>query len=92
MNSNDADGWIYKGRHNIFKKILKELPKAKIEILADDPKDQKTADQMSALVNYSYGKTVEITGPVVCNDGTKFEDYTWEDHLRYMGYGVEKDE
>ncbi len=38
-----------------------------------------------------YGKTITITGPVICNDGKKFEDYTWEEHLEYAGFSVEKD-
>lgn len=37
---------------NIFREILKELPDPKIEIIADDPKDQKIADQMSKLINW----------------------------------------
>jgi hypothetical protein len=32
-----------------------------------------------------FGSTLILTGPVVCVDGTKFEDYTWEEHLYYYG-------
>lgn len=48
--------------------------------------------------DFSYGEVIEITGPVVCNDGTKFEDYSWEQYLKYLrylnflGYGIPKDE
>lgn len=41
---------------------------------------------------YCYGKIVEITGEVVCNDGSRFQDYSWEQHLQYLGYAVEKEE
>jgi len=37
---------------NIFKEILKNFPDPKSEIIADDPKDQKTADQYSSLLNW----------------------------------------
>lgn len=33
-----------------------------------------------------YGKEVIITGEVVANDGTRFEDYTWEEHLHFLGF------
>ncbi len=37
---------------NIFKEILKNLPVSKIEITPNDPKDKKTASQMSAVLTY----------------------------------------
>ena len=37
---------------NMFKEILDNLPKSKIEITANDPKDQNVADQMSGLINF----------------------------------------
>lgn len=30
-----------------------------------------------------FGATLTLTENVICNDGSKFEDYTWEEHLHY---------
>lgn len=38
---------------NIFKKILKELPESKIEVVPDDPKDQEVANQMTQLIRHT---------------------------------------
>lgn len=38
-----------------------------------------------------YGKVVELTDQVVCNDGITFHDYSWEEHKHYLGFGVPKD-
>ncbi len=35
-----------------------------------------------------FGKVVEITGPVVHIDGTTMEDYTWEEHLYFLGFAL----
>lgn len=42
---------------NIFREILKELPERQNEIIADDPKDQKIADQMNAMLNWKKDKS-----------------------------------
>lgn len=39
-----------------------------------------------------YGKTVIIDGPIVCVDGTRFEDYTWQEHLYYNGFAVDMED
>lgn len=46
-------GWVYKGNHNLLREMLKEMPKGKIEIIPDDPKDQQVANQMSDVLNSS---------------------------------------
>lgn len=33
-----------------------------------------------------FGFSLTITENVICNDGSKFEDYTWEEHLHYNGF------
>jgi len=38
---------------NLFKKILKELPESKIEVVPDDPKDQEVAKQMTQLIRHA---------------------------------------
>lgn len=38
--------------HNIFRKLLKELPKPKNEVIASDPKDIEIAKQMSLFINF----------------------------------------
>ncbi len=38
---------------NLFKKILKELPESKIEVVPDDPKDQEVANQMTQLIRHA---------------------------------------
>ena len=38
-----------------------------------------------------FGSALTLTGPVVCKDGTKFEDYTWEEHLYYL-FGIKPKE
>lgn len=35
-----------------------------------------------------FGKEVVISGEVLCKDGTTFEDYTWEEHLHFLGYAI----
>lgn len=37
---------------NIFKEILKIIPPSKIEVIPNDPKDKKSADQMSSILTY----------------------------------------
>lgn len=45
--------------HNIFREILKQLPYPNTKIIAENPEDQKIADQMSDLINYeAYEKRV----------------------------------
>ncbi len=39
-----------------------------------------------------FGATLILTGPVICNDGKKFEYYTWEEHLKMAGFFVESEE
>lgn len=39
-----------------------------------------------------FGRTLVLTGEVICNDGTKFEDYTWEEHLKFLGLSIENEE
>lgn len=39
-----------------------------------------------------YGKQVIIKDEIVCNDGTNFYDYTWQEHLKYLGLSIEKEE
>lgn len=67
---------------NIFKKILDELPKSKIEMIADEEKDQKIAAQMSKIINW---KVVESRsdqhpeysypmGQILCRDLKEAED------------------
>ena len=55
---------------NIFKEILKQLPECKIEVVANDPKDQEISDQMTALLRYQ--KTLETTIRSV-----KFSNKVW---------------
>jgi tRNA splicing ligase len=38
---------------NLFKKILKELPESKIEVVPDDPKDQEVANQMNQMIRHA---------------------------------------
>ena len=47
-------GWVYKGKEDLnrWRKLLKEMPLAKIEIIPDDPKDQKVADQINNLLRH----------------------------------------
>ncbi len=42
---------------NIFKELLKHLKKGKIEIVPNDPKDKKIAEQMSVLLNWKKEKS-----------------------------------
>lgn len=37
---------------NLFREMLKHIPKHKIELIADDPKDQEVANQLSRMINY----------------------------------------
>ncbi len=39
-----------------------------------------------------FGRTVVINGPVVCNDGTTFDDYTLEDHIKFLGLSLSSEE
>lgn len=41
-------------------------------------------------MNETYGREVILTGPVICNDGSRWEDYTWEEHLYYLGFSAEE--
>jgi len=44
--------------YNLFREMLKDLPKGKIEIIPDDPKDQEISDQMGALINLKLDEYV----------------------------------
>ena len=40
-----------------------------------------------------FGKEVIISQSIICKDGVKkFEDYSWEEHLYYMGLSLTKEE
>ncbi len=39
-----------------------------------------------------YGRVVTINGSVICKDSTTFDDYTWEEHVKHLGFSIEKDE
>ena len=51
-----CEEFIYK--YNIFREILKEIPKGKIEIIPNEPKDQKVADQLNNFLS-QWWKTEE---------------------------------
>ena len=42
---------------NIFKKILDDLPKSKIEVVPNDPKDQEVVDQINAILKWIQDST-----------------------------------
>lgn len=58
----------------------------------DNCKERALYGKLDLPKENHYGEIVVIDGPVICNDGTKFEDYSWEQHLKYLGFGVPKDE
>lgn len=37
---------------NLFKEMLKDLPKGKIKIIPDDPKDKEISKQFESLINW----------------------------------------
>lgn len=46
---------------NIFRKILQELSYPDTKVIAKNPEDQRTADQMGALLNYElYEERIKI--------------------------------
>ena len=45
---------------NLFRKILKELPESKIEVVTDDSKDQAVANQMTQLIRHQMKTNEEI--------------------------------
>lgn len=61
------------------------------EKACSDPKCFYCSKRADSPINY-FGKTVVIDGPVVCNDGSKFEDYTWEEHLQFLGLNLPTEE
>jgi hypothetical protein len=40
-------------RMNIFREILKHIPKSKIEIMPNDPKNEYISKQLTIICNYS---------------------------------------
>lgn len=75
---------------NMFRKILKNFPLSKIEIIPDRHHDKQVAEQLSQLITYE--REITRSDTVVCNDDTTFEDYSMEQHLQYLGFGISKDE
>lgn len=50
-------------KYNIWRDLLKDLPKSKLKIISNDPKDQNIADQMTDLMNY-YRKENDNCNPI----------------------------
>ncbi len=57
-----------------------------------DEFQEKFLQEERMLKDESYGKEVIITGPVICKDGKKFKDYTWEEHIQLLGLSLSKEE
>jgi len=45
---------------NIFRDLLKYLPEPKIEVIPEDKKDQKIAEQMTQMLNYKIKEDANI--------------------------------
>lgn len=39
-----------------------------------------------------YGKIVFLKEEVISNDGSTFYDYSWEQHLKYLGFSLSHEE
>lgn len=55
-----CEEWVYKCNWNILKEMLKYLPKGRIEIVPDDPKDQEIANVYNALLMREYEYILEL--------------------------------
>lgn len=52
---------------NIFKEILKTMIPSKIEVIPNDQKDNKVAEQMSQLLNYAKDNNIYVIH-LTCSD------------------------